>query len=232
MQEESIEAITERLSKSLILGQSMTPNTSSSELSQAQKEDIRRLVSDFLKPDIPEEEGDQPIGIIRVEELDKIPDVVKSIREFSGRAGEFSSWRKSVERVLALFESIKGSGRYFAILHTIRTKIVGEADTALDSYRTPLDWVRIRKCLMMHYSDKRGIGTLEYQMTTMFQDNRTITEFYQAVYQHFSLILDKIACLELDESSILSMTSAYRDRALDTFVRGLKGDLPRLLSVR
>lgn len=28
------------------------------------------------------------------------------------------------------------------------------------------------------------------------------------------------------------MTNSYRDKILDTFIRGLKGDLPRLLSIR
>lgn len=82
----------------------------------------------------------------------------------------------------------------------------------------------------MDYSDKRDIGTLEYQMTTMCQDQRTITEFYQAVYQYLSLILDNIACLDLDESSLFAMPRSYRDKALNTFVRGLKRDLPMLLS--
>lgn len=85
---------------------------------------------------------------------------------------------------------------------------------------------------MMHYSDKRDIGTLEYQMTSLAQRNNTITEFYQQVYQHLSLILDKVACLDLDDGALTAMTNAYRDKALDTFVRGLRGDLPRLLSIR
>lgn len=69
-------------------------------------------------------------------------------------------------------------------------------------------------------------------MTSLCQGNRTITEFYQAVYQHLSLILDKVSCLDLGESSLHTMTNTYREKALDTFIRGLNGDLPRLLSIR
>lgn len=69
-------------------------------------------------------------------------------------------------------------------------------------------------------------------MTSLFQGNRTISEFYQAVYQHLSLILDKVSCLDLGESSLHTMTNTYREKALDTFIRGLNGDLPRLLSIR
>lgn len=228
----SIDELTDRLSASL----NIAPTMSNNKFSTAQKEEIRAIVSDILKFDASsdslDEDCDHPISIVKVEELDKIPDIVKTIRDFSGKAGEFGSWRKSVERVLDLFKELKGTSKYYAILHTIRTKITGEADTALDSYRTPLDWNKIKKCLMMHYSDKRDIGTLEYQLSTMSQGQKTITDYYQAVYQHLSLILDKIACLDLNESSLMAMTNAYRDKALDTFIRGLRGDLPRLLSVR
>lgn len=37
-------------------------------------------------------------------DLDKVPDVVRCLREFSGKPGEFSSWKKSVERVLQIYE--------------------------------------------------------------------------------------------------------------------------------
>lgn len=238
MPDETIEELTERLNRSL----NMSPNNSTVRaditqgLNDTQKRQIREIVNEVLgtrQDPIVNEEIDQPIGnISRLEEVEKIPDIVRSLRDFSGQPGEFSSWRKSVDRIMELFKSLQGTGKYYAILHTIRTKIIGDADTALESYRTPLDWGRIKKCLMMHYSDKRDIGTLEYQMTTLCQGGRSITAFYQAVYQHLSLILDKVACLDIDEGSLRIMTNTYRDKALDTFVRGLNGDLPRLLSVR
>lgn len=239
MPDDPINEISERLNRALTMTQ---PNTASSSagltgLNEVQKEQIKKLITDIVGTgnDIPTDEGtDQPVGRVtgNLDELNKVPDLVKSIREFSGKPGEFNSWRKSVDRVLELFETFRGTGRYYAILHTIRTKIIGEADMALESYRTPLDWVRIKKCLMMHYSDKRDIGTLEYQMTVLCQGNRTINEFYQAVYQHLSLILDKVSCLDLHETSLRAMTNTYREKALDTFIRGLNGDLPRLLSIR
>lgn len=216
----------------------MNPTSSSrnSGLNDSQREEIVRIVSGLLsgQNSVSDEGSDVPIGTVspRLEELDKVPDLVKSIREFSGKPGEFSSWRKSVDRVLDLYSSLKGTGRHYAILHTIRTKIVGEADTALESYRTPLDWQRIRKCLMVHYSDKRDIGTLEYQMNVLCQGHKSVTEFYQQVYQTLSLILDKVSCLDLEEKSLRAMTDTYREKALDTFIRGLNGDLPKLLSVK
>lgn len=102
---------------------------------------------------------------------------MKSLRKFSGKPGVFSLWKKSVERVVNLFDCIKDTSYYYVILYTIRTKIIGEVKTAIDSCRTTFEWTKIRKCLIMHYSDKRDIGTLEYQMTMMCQGSRTITNF-------------------------------------------------------
>ena len=39
-------------------------------------------------------------------DLDKIPDIVRTIREFKGNPTEFSSWKKSVDRVLDIYISI------------------------------------------------------------------------------------------------------------------------------
>lgn len=234
MPNETIDEITARLNKITMSVNSAT--TSPPGLSDRQRNEIIQIVTNILdeRNPIMDEGSDVAIGTIpsRLEDLDKVPDIVKSLREFSGKPGEFNSWRKSVERVLDLYSTLSGTGRYYAILHTIRTKIIGEADTALESYRTPLDWSRIRKCLMVHYSDKRDIGTLEYQMNILCQGQKTVTEFYQTVYQMLSLILDKVSCLDLDERSLRAMTDTYREKALDTFIRGLNGDLPKLLSVR
>lgn len=165
-------------------------------------------------------------------DLDRIPDVVKCLKEFSGHAGEFNSWRKSVDRILKIYEPLRGTPKYYGILSVVRNKIVGNADMALESYNTPLDWSAITKCLSMHYADKRDLSTLEYQMTTLIQGRNTVAEFYQLIYKHLSLILDKVGCLEMSNESLRMMTQSYRDRALDTFIRGLNGDLPRLLGIR
>lgn len=166
-------------------------------------------------------------------DLDKVPDVVKCFREFLGDPKEFASWKKNVERVMTSYDRIKGTPKYFGILNVVRNNIIGNADTALESYNTPLYWEAISTCLTTHYADKRDLGTLEYQMFTLIQNNNsTIQEFYQEVYSHLTLILNKIACMNAGTEALQLLTKTYRDKALDTFVRGLRGDLPRLLGMR
>ena len=165
-------------------------------------------------------------------ELDKIPDIVRCLREFSGNPAEFNSWRKSVERVLEIYDNFIGTAKYFGILSVIRNKIIGNADAVLESYNTPLNWKSIVKCLTLHYGDKRDLGTLEYQMTSLIQGKNSIQGFYQEVYTHLSLILNKIGCMEIGKESAMLLTQTYRDKALDTFIRGLNGELPKLLGIR
>ena len=124
-------------------------------------------------------------------DLDKKPDIVKSLRDFSARCNEFSSWKKSIDRIIRLYDSVKGTPKYLAILNTIRNKITGSADAALESYNTPLNWDCISKCLALHYAGERDLTTLEYQMSTLVQGNSTIQEYYQQVYSHLSLIMKK-----------------------------------------
>lgn len=178
------------------------------------------------------EDTDQIVDRNDTTGMDKIPDIVKSIKDFSGEHEQFSSWKKSVNRILIVYEDIKGSSKYYGILNTIRNKIIGEADIILESYNTPLNWGSISKCLSAHYADKRDLGTLEYQMTILIQKNESIDEFYHKVYQHLSLILNKLGSMDLGNEALSVMTTSYRNKALDTFVRGLKGDLPRLLSIK
>lgn len=203
MPEKTIGEITERLNRAL----TMTQSSFLPGLNEVQKEQTKQMIENMIKSGVDnaiDEGTDQPIGTVteNLNEFDRVPDIVRSIHDFSGKVGEFNSWRKLVDRVLEVFNPLWGTARYFAILHVIRIKVTGDADTALESYRTPLDWVKMKRCLMMHYSDKRDIGTLEYQMTVLCQENRSINVFYQDVYQHLSLILDKVSCLDLDEASL------------------------------
>lgn len=165
--------------------------------------------------------------------MDKVPDIVKSLHDFSGDPAEFGSWKKSVDRILETYANTIGTAKYFGILHTIRSKIKSYADIALDSYNVPLNWSAKSKCLTFHYPDKRDLVTLEYQMSTISQGpNQTVEEYHQVVYRHLSLILNKINCMELGRESELVMTKLYRDKALDTFIRDLRGDLLRLLGIK
>ena len=62
-------------------------------------------------------------------------------------------------------------------------------------------------------------------MTVLCQGQVSITDFYRDVYRHLSLILDKVYCLDLNESRFRAVTDRYRRKTFATFIRGLNGDL-------
>lgn len=88
---------------------------------------------------------------------------MKGVREFSGNPEEFSSWKKGIDRIFDTYGNLFGTPNYFGILHTIRTKIIGNADTELESYKQviTLNWKAISNCLKLHFADKRDFDTLE-----------------------------------------------------------------------
>lgn len=196
-----------------------------------QEQDIN-VVNNGRNPQIEQDQGIDPRHVAQLNDLDRIPDVVRCLREFAGQPGEYSSWRKSVERVLNIYKHLRGTPKYFGILSVVRNKIIGNADAILESYNTPLNWESIARCLTLHYADKRDVSTLEYQLTSLVQGSETIQDFYQKVYKHLSLILNKVSSMDIGQESLNLLTQTYRDKALDTFIRGLKGDLPKLLAMK
>lgn len=213
-----------------------TPNTNVSEdlrrvIAEVSRSVFNEIVPQFLN--VRNSNVDMPqIGIEQLNELEKVPDIVKSLREFSGNPSEFGSWKKSVDRILTIYNTIRETPKYFAILNTVRNKIIFEADSVLESYNTPLDWEAIKKCLTCHYADKRDIGTLENQMCVLYQGTQTFQQFYRSVYALLTIILNKVSCMEISEEGIQILTETYKRKALDTFIGGLSGDLPRLLGIR
>ena len=114
MPDEVLEELTEKFSRSFNMSVPTTSTNVVSGFNEVQMGQIKELISRSLNPShdlFSDDEIDQPIGRLptRLEELDKVPDVVRSLREFSGKPGEFNSWRKSVDRVLELYQALKGT---------------------------------------------------------------------------------------------------------------------------
>lgn len=166
------------------------------------------------------------------QDFEKIPEIAKLINNFSGEKTKFASWKKSVDRVMELFSGHENTHKYYVMTLAVRNRIIGEAETVLEAHNTPLNWKAMSKCLTAEYGDERDLKTLEYELFSLSQDRMSITEFHKVVYHQLSLILNKIAVQENTPDAIRALTTSYRGKALDTFVRGLNGDLPRLLAIK
>lgn len=170
---------------------------------------------------------------LELKEISKLPDPVKEIQVFDGNPVQYVSWVHCVETVLKDYEIVRTKPLYRAILQHIRQKIRGKADSALVSYNIfDNDWAEIKKILSLHYADKRDIRTLEHQLNQLKQGSSRIDDFYANVNHQFSLIINKIRTESYSSETADALVGTYRDRALDVFVRGLSGDMSRLLMIQ
>lgn len=177
-------------------------------------------------PQGPKDEND-------LRDISKLPDCVKELQVFDGNPLHYVSWVYSVESILADYEIVKGKPIYRAILQSIRQKIRGTADSALISYNIfNENWSSIKNCLSLHYADKRDQRTLEHQLSTLTQGNKSIDEFYANVNHQLSLIINKVKTEQYNTETMNVLSEMYRNRALDVFVRGLSGDISKMLTIQ
>lgn len=168
-----------------------------------------------------------------LKEISKLPDAVKELQSFDGNPTRYLSWINNVENILKDYEIVKHKPIYRAILRSIRQKIRGSADTALISYNIySEDWTQIKRCLSLHYADKRDVRTLEHQLSRMVQKNMNADEFYANVNHQLSLIINKIKTEDYSQETVNVLVESYRNRALDVFIRGLNGDLSKMLMIQ
>lgn len=164
--------------------------------------------------------------------IGKLPDCIKELQPFEGNPIHYVSWVHSVESILSDYQIVKNKPIYRAIIQAIRRKCRGSADAALTSYNIfDEDWQAIKNCLSLHYADKRDVQTLEHQLNQLRQKAMSIDEFYSKVNHQFSLIINKIKTESYSAETVNVLIETYRNRALDVFVRGLNGELPKMLMI-
>lgn len=168
-----------------------------------------------------------------LKDINRLPDIVKELPIFEGNPVQYISWVHSVEGILQDYEIVRNKPIYRAILKSIRQKIRGNADSALISYNIfDEDWGAIKQCLSLHYADKRDLRTLEHQLSILAQGNSSVDEFYANVNHQFSLIVNKIKTEDYNQETIAALIETYRNRALDVFIRGLNGELSKMLTIQ
>lgn len=168
-----------------------------------------------------------------LKEIQRLPDSVKELRTFDGNPVQYVGWVHSVETVLKDFDIVRTKPIYRAIMLSIRQKVIGAADTALISYNVfENNWHEIKKVLSLHYADKRDVQTLEHQLSQLSQGSSKVDEFYAAVNHQLSLIVNKIKTETYSQETISALIEAHRNRALDVFIRGLKGTLSQMLIIQ
>lgn len=155
-------------------------------------------------------------------------DVIKSLPNFTGKAGDYISWRESSANSMSLYTP--GSRRYFAALTILRNKITDEANAVLTNHGTVLHYEAILSRLDFAYADKRPIHIIEQEMSILKQGNSTLIDYYNLVNEKLTCLINKTTMTHGSNSELTTeLNDMNRQKALRIFISGLNGNLANIL---
>ena len=92
------------------------------------------------------------------------------------------------------------------------------------------DWLEIKETLLLYYRDKRDIKTLDFELTTVKKHpSESLSSSYNRVNELLASIIVQIQTDERMSQNADSHTTYFREKALDSFIRGLEKPLNVLL---
>lgn len=156
-------------------------------------------------------------------------EMFKSLPEFNGDRNKYMAWRNSATNVIKIFGDVTNTQKYFEALNIIRNKITGSASEALTNYNTVFNFDAIISRLDFTYSDKRPIHIIEQEMIVLQQKSMSVEDFYDEVNKKLNVLINKVNMTYKDKNIARAMVQNASDKALRTFITGLKGDLANIL---
>lgn len=148
------------------------------------------------------------------------PQAVRELQPFDGNPYKLSGFIQSVENLIPFMTPIKGTPIEKIWLQAIRAKIINEADHALETHGTPLDWESMKDTLRAYFNDKRSPVTLTREL---FQTQQTtsIEDFFGQIQNLLSLLINHTNMLTENENVKQDKISTHRENALQVFLAGL-----------
>ena len=173
---------------------------------------------------------------VNPESFEKIPDLVKDLPIFTGDPSELNSWLSDVDSLVQLYQTkrtdtIERQNKYHMICKFIRRKIRGEANDSLVASNVGINWNLIKKTLVTYYGEKRDLETLDFQLMSVQQKNRSLEIYYDEVNRLLSLIANQINTDErfTHPEASRALIEMYNKKAIDAFMRGLDGDVYKFI---
>lgn len=170
------------------------------------------------------------------EAIERIPDLVKELPLFCGDSRELNVWLNDAEGLVELYRTNANStidecNKYHMVCKTIRRKIRNEANDALVASNIGINWNCIKRTLQTYYGEKRDLTTLDYQLMNSQQKGRPLEIYYDDVNRLLSLIANHIKTdpKYTHPEASAAMIDMYNKKAIDSFVRGLDGDVGKFL---
>lgn len=172
-----------------------------------------------------------PLTMQQFIELGKLPDFIRYLQVFDGKPTELLAWLTDVEAIFDMYREAGASNAQLELIErSIRRKIRGEAADVLNANNIVHDWVQTKNTLILYYRDKRDLKTLDFELTSIKKStNESLGSYYSRVNELLSSI---IAHIQTEEKYFLHANSHidyFRDKAIDSFIRGSEKPLCHLL---
>lgn len=154
----------------------------------------------------------------------RTPQILRDLPSFSGEAVKLHAFIRSIENLIPLVNSVQGTPMYTIWMQSIRSKIVGDADSILELYGTGLDWAEIKQNLITHYSDRRDEVSLTRDLFKLYQTG-TIEDYYGKISHITSLLINLLNINERNEAVKTAKNNLYQQMGLKVFLSGLRDPL-------
>ena len=152
------------------------------------------------------------------------PTTIRDLPTFDGNPIKLNQFLKTVDNIMPTLELARGSQSFNVWIQSIRSKIIGDADTVLELYGTDLSWSEIKQNLITHYNDKRDEVSLTRDLFKLSQSGSYET-FYAEVSHIIALLVNKLNLAENNANVKMAKNRFYQEMGLKVFVAGLKEPL-------
>lgn len=194
---------------------------------QEQLETVKLHVEDLDRTPKVEEYKEISVNLTSVNDISL--EMFKSLPEFNGERSKYSAWRNSALNVMKIFDGHTDKPKFFEALNIVRNKITGPASETLTNYNTVFNFDAMISRLDFTYADKRPIYLIEQEMIVLQQRNLSIEDFYDEVNKKLNALINKINMTYKEKNIARAMVANAAEKALRTFVTGLRGNLGQIL---
>lgn len=165
-----------------------------------------------------------------VQNVDSISlDMFKTLPTFGGDRAKYVAWRNSAKTAIQIFNGHMEDPKYFQALNIVRNKIIDSASEVLTNYNTVFNFDAMIARLDFTYADKRPMHIIESELIVLQQRQLSIDDFYDEVNKKLNALINKINMTHKEKEAVKAMTQDANDKALRTFITGLRGNLVHVL---
>lgn len=197
-------------------------------LSERLTAQVDELVGKFEQLQPPTVQKYEPVSVPPVGALGHSLDLIKSLPEFKGTYSAYPAWRDASHFAMAYY--LEGTANHYIAMGIFRNKIIDSANAKLSAFNTVLNFTAIMARLDQCYADKRPLQVLENELSILQQGQRSITQFYDMVDEHLTLIINKVKMTYTGKEEIIEiLNERARENALRVFISGLRRPISDIL---